>query len=397
MKKLVAKIVFFLMALSVNAQQFTLQGTAAVVNSNTFRLTQDTFSQAGLITSLYPLNLTQNFELNFELFLGSNYGGGADGIAIMFSKNCNPTLTAGQGLAVGGTPNSLITEFDTYDNGTGVFDVPQHHITIFKNGLMDQADQVMDVVTQPVCASSTCGIIDDNNWHAVKIKWEYLSATLQKLSVYFDSNLRVTSTRNHILNSFSNDPIVFYSFGGSTGAVTNFQQIRTNDDSVIQNVCSGGQVTIVAPELGTNYAWSIGGSTTNINNFTPTSSETVTCNYTDYCGINRTISFTINLFPAISLPNLSAVSPLCTGQNGVFTINGTPGLVVEYTINNGTLQTLTIPASGTIAITVNNPSGNQIVKITKVKNANCEVDNLNINQTIQVSQIPTTSAPIQTN
>ncbi len=385
------------MSLVLNAQQYTLQGTAIVINSNTYALTQDTFSQAGLITSLYPLNLTENFELNFELYLGNRYGGGADGIAIMFSKSCTPQLSVGAGLSVGGTPNSLITEFDTYDNGSSFFDIQQHHITIFKNGLMDQTNQVMDVQTLPVCATASCGVIDDGSWHTVKIKWEYLSTTSQRISVFFDSNLRVTSTRNHIADSFSNDPIVFYSLGGSTGGLTNLQQVRTNEDSVIYNVCAGSQASLSAPSLGTNYLWSVGGSTTNINNFTPTTSGTVTCNYTDYCGVNRNLNFNINLFPVISLPILSATSPICNGQNAIFNITGTPALVVEYNINNGTSQTVTIPASGSTTVMVSSPTINQTLKITKVSNVNCAADNLNINTTILISQIPITSTPIQTN
>lgn len=387
------------MCLYANAQQFSLQGTATASTTipNTYRLTQDLMSQAGLITSLYPLDLTQNFELNFEFFFGSRNGVGADGIAFLMSNDCNPMLSNGGQLGVGGTPNSLIAEFDTYFNGPENFDVNFHHITIFKNGFLNQANHVMDLVSNPVSARTNQGVIDNNSWYPVKIKWDYLSETSQRMTVFFNNVQRVTSTRNHIADSFLNNPNVFFSIAGSTGGVTNLQQVRTNEDSVIYNVCTGGEVTLVAPGLGSNYSWSVGNSTTNSNTFQPTSSGTVTCNYTDFCGTNRSINFSVNLFPAIVLPTINAVSPICLGQNSSFTITGAQGLVLEYNINNSSTQTQTIPASGTINIPVNNPSINQTLTITKVSNTNCSSDNLNINSTIIVAPIPVTSTPVQTN
>jgi hypothetical protein len=397
MKKIIYTFLFFTLCNISNAQQFTLQGDAAVINTNTYRLTQDLNTQAGLITSLYPLNLTENFELNFEIYLGNRNGNGADGIAFMISKNCNPLLTNGQGLSVGGTINSLIAEFDTYNNGNSSFDILQHHITIFRNGQMNQANQVMDVATSPVFAKPDGTPIDNNVWYPVKIKWDFLSPTSQRLSVFFNNQLRVTSTRNHIANSFLNDPNVFYSLGGSTGAVINVHRVRINEDSVIYNVCNGEQVTLLAPSLGSNYSWTAGSSTTNSNTFTPTNSGTVTCNYTDFCGVPKSINFTVTLFPSISLPILNAFTPICIGQNSSFTITGNQGLVLEFNINNGTTQTQTIPLSGSITIPLTNLSTNQTLTITKVSNTNCSLNNLNINQTITVNPIPVTSIPVQTN
>ena len=397
MKKIVYSFLFFTVCYLSNAQLFTLQGDAAVVNSNTYRLTQDLNTRAGLITSLYPLNLTENFELNFELYLGDKFGEGADGITFMLNKACTPVLTIGQNIGVAGTPNSLITEFDTHFNFAFNFDIDNHHITIFKNGFLNQTNQVMDVATLPVFAKPDGTPIDDNTWHTVRIKWDFLSPTSQRLSVFFNNNLRVTSTRNHIADSFSNDPNVFYSFGSATRGKRNLHQVRINEDTVIYNVCNGDQVTILVPALGSNYTWSAGSSTTNSNTFTPTSSGTVTCNYTDFCGANKSISFSVNIFPSIVLPVLNAVTPICIGQDSSFTITGSQGLVVEFNINNEATQTQTIPASGSLTVPVTNLSTNQTLTITKVSNANCSLDNLNINQTITVNPIPVTSTPVQTN
>ena len=395
MRFYILKILFILITISVNAQQFSLQGTAINQSQNVYRLTFDQQLQAGMITSLYPLDLTQNFEIDFSAFFGSKNGQGADGIAFMFSKACSPSLMDGAGLGVAGTQNSLIVEFDTFNNGSGSFDTPNHHITIFRNGFLNQMNHVMDNVSSPQCASQNCSPIDNNTNHLIKIKWEYLSSSLQRVSVFFNNVLRVTSTRNHILNSFNNENVVFYSISGSTGAFSNNQRVSIAENSVVYNVCSGGQTTLEAPALGSNYSWSVGNSTTNINTFTPTSSGIVTCNYTDFCNVNRTINFNVNLFPTIATPIITTNSPICDGANAIFTITGTPGLVVSYTINSGSTQNVIIPSAGFINVNVTNPSTNQTFNFVNVSNSNCSVS-VNSNHMISVSQTPVTS-PIDTN
>ena len=375
-------------------QQFALQGNATTVNTTTYRLTSDNGGQTGMITNLYPKDLTQNFEINFEVFLGSRNGSGADGIAFIFSKICNPNLVNGGGLGAANISNSIIIEFDTYDNGGGDFDIGNHHITIFKNGLMNSSNHIMDGVSQPVCARSGCGTIDNGNWYPVKIKWEYFSATSQKVSVFFFFFLRVTSTRNHIANSFQGNTKVFYSLSAATGAVSNLQQVRISDNSVINNVCSGSAVTLLAPELGSNYVWSNGGSTTFSNTFVPTTSGNITCTYKDFCNATRTITFNINLKPAIQTPTITTNSPICGVGNAVFTINGTAGTTINYTLDS-VPSTSIIPASGNLIITKNNASSDVELKILQIGNSNCSAST-NTSSTINVSSNPITS-PINSN
>jgi valyl-tRNA synthetase len=110
--KLIIAIFLTIFYVNVNSQQFLVKGTAQKINALTYRLTRDTNDQAGMMTNLYPLDLTTNFTLNFDINLGAN-DGGADGIAFMLSRNCNPTLSQGQGLGVQATSNSIIVDFDT--------------------------------------------------------------------------------------------------------------------------------------------------------------------------------------------------------------------------------------------------------------------------------------------
>jgi hypothetical protein len=379
------------------AQEFTLQKlagttitTTTTAGKTTYRLTEAINSQAGLITNLYPLDLTTNFELNFDLYFGSKDG--ADGIGLLFSNSCTPKLEPGNGLAVAGTPNSLIVEFDTYNNGNGngSYDIQDDHITIFRNGVLDQANSLTSPTPLPN--------IEDDKFHTVKITWEYFSPDFQTLTVYFDDNVteKVSSTRNHIADSFAGQTNVFYSFGATTGGEDNEHRVRVNSNSTIYNVCAGGQTTLLAPALGSNYIWSQGGSTTNSNTFTPTSQGTVGCNYIDNCGKPQTVNFTINLLTAIATPRIVIPIPaICSGTNSSFRVAGTSGLELEYNIN-GTTGTAIIDVSGSVVIPVINPQINQTLTITKVSNTSCSNTVNILPRTMVVNPIPTTS-PITTN
>jgi gliding motility-associated-like protein len=68
---------------------------------------------------------------------------------------------------------------------------------------------------------------------------------------------------------------------------------------------------------------------------------------------------------------LSTNSPICTGGNAIFTITGTVGDVVSYSINNATIQTTTIGLNGTVEVTVFNPLVNQSIYLSLIVGASC--------------------------
>jgi len=383
----------FLGTLNLSAQQFSLQGNATALTATTYRLTANSNNQKGMITNLYPKDLTQNFELDFEAYFGSNFGSGADGIAVVFSKACNPNLVDGAGIGASGIPNSVIIEFDTYNNDFSSFDIPEHHITIFKNGQMNSFNHIMDAVSQPVCASSDCDIIDNNSWHQIKIKWQYISATSQKISVFFDGNLRVTSTKNHISNSFLGSTKVFYSLSAATGAAHNDQQVRISDNSVINAICNGTPVTLTAPELGSNYTWTQGSSTTNSLTFIPTTSGNVTCNYIDFCSIPREITYSIDVLSLPIIPTITSNSPICNGEDAEFTISGQPGTIVNYYLNTD-FAAVEIPASGTTTIIFPNPTTATTFEIDQISLGTCSIVPTSVT-TVLIANPPITS-PIVT-
>lgn len=84
-------------------------------------------------------------------------------------------------------------------------------------------------------------------------------------------------------------------------------------------------------------------------------------------------------------PVVTTNSPICPGQNAIYTITATPGDILTYNINGGTSQTLTIAASGTSQIIIPSATTNQQINFTQIFSVNttCEY-NLSIISTIDV-------------
>lgn len=72
-------------------------------------------------------------------------------------------------------------------------------------------------------------------------------------------------------------------------------------------------------------------------------------------------------------PIVSTNSPICPGTAAIFTITGTPGDAVSYTINEGTVQTAVINASGSVLVTVYSVRSEQKLQLIHVLGAggNC--------------------------
>lgn len=69
----------------------------------------------------------------------------------------------------------------------------------------------------------------------------------------------------------------------------------------------------------------------------------------------------------IPLPTISATnSPICSGNNAQFTINGFPNSQVTYNINGGSNQTVILNASGLATVTVTEASTNQSITLVNV-------------------------------
>jgi len=309
-------IILIIFGIDIKAQEFSTQGSATLIGPNTYRLTPPMMSQAGLITNYYPLTLTQNFTLNFELNFGNLDDFGADGFAFTLSRNCTPSLGIGSGIGIDATTQTLIVELDDFNNYPAkTHDIPADHVGIYANGdLSNLAGSVMDGnPSLAPCILPNCGNVEDGLWHQVEIRWEYLSATSQRLTVFFDGNQRAVSTRNHIQNIFQGATIAFWSVSSSSGLYYNDQQFRMPVTNTSR--CEGERFTLTAPPLGSNYSWNNGSaSNTNTAVFVAQNPGTTTysCSYTDFCGSARTINFVTDIKP---LSRNSINRTICEGES----------------------------------------------------------------------------------
>lgn len=370
---------FFLLICSFTGrgQQFRLQGNAVQSGPLSYTLTTEGLSQSGMITNVYPLDLRTSFTLDFQLNFGTIDANGADGFAFLLNNSCTPQLTPGSGLGVMGINNSLIVEFDTWNNGTNFNDIAEDHIGIYSNGQLNQAGNIMDGLLQPVCMLPTCGNVEDGSWYEISIRWEYISALQQRLSVFFNGELRATSTRNHIMDRFANQSVVFWSVAASTGGSFNLQQFRLARGNNNIPACVGQPVTLVAPALGTNYRWSNGNtSTTNTATYAAGSIGTFSCTYVDYCGDQRTVFFQVDIFPN---PTVRVdVQAGCAAQPAtVSAVPDAPGsYFYTWTVpagvpNPGSVPSFTTQVPGSYSVQIENatttcrsPSSNGTVSFT---------------------------------
>lgn len=77
-----------------------------------------------------------------------------------------------------------------------------------------------------------------------------------------------------------------------------------------------------------------------------------------------------------STPTLTVNSPvICSGSDAIFTISGTPGDILTYSLNNGASQTTTIGANGSVNLTVTAPTLQQNIYLSFILGGNGECSN----------------------
>ncbi|RBA27725.1 choice-of-anchor L domain-containing protein, partial [Flavobacterium tibetense] len=105
------------------------------------------------------------------------------------------------------------------------------------------------------------------------------------------------------------------------------------------------------------------------------------------CSPELTLQGTITIANAPTFTNLSAVTPICEGEDAVFTLVGSVGATVEYTINGGAIQTETLNAAGEVIITIPAVTANTTIEVSEIAIGSCIVA-LNETATVVVNPIP---------
>ncbi|MCU0349220.1 MAG: choice-of-anchor L domain-containing protein, partial [Flavobacterium sp.] len=116
------------------------------------------------------------------------------------------------------------------------------------------------------------------------------------------------------------------------------------------------------------------------------------------CGTELSLSGTITVRDIPVFNALSSNSPICEGEDAIFTIEASPNTTVLYSINGGTDQTTTTDASGVATVTVTGATANQTIVLTEIAVGTCS-ESINETATVIVNPNPevtlvTTNSPI---
>ena len=306
-------------------------GDAQVLDNNCFLITPALDFQTGGVWYDNAIDFSNDFTVYYQNYFGSNDANGADGMALVFKRTSNPVIgVSGGGVGYEGITQSMIVEFDTWQN-TDRNDPVYDHIAIMKNGISNHTS--VSNLAGPIQASGTSVNIEDGTDHEVKIEW---IASTQTFNVYFDCDLRLSITDDIKNTIFGGDPTVYFGFVGSTGGSVNIHRVCFNSISFVDNltiddktICNGDDIQIDASiPSGDTYLWSPAEGVSDVDSPVPTLSPTVTTTYsvliTDICGDPSTQSVTINVIDGTT-PLFDQVPQICQGD----TLNSLPSTSIE--------------------------------------------------------------------
>jgi gliding motility-associated-like protein len=129
------------------------------------------------------------------------------------------------------------------------------------------------------------------------------------------------------------------------------------------------------------------GSTNGATSITVSSPGVYTVTLIDANGCEATDSYTIEENLEVPVATVASDSPICSNEDAEFTISGTAGDVVTYTLNGGAQQTITIEPNGSAAVIVEDPTGNQQIQLVSVSRGVC-FNALDVASTVVVNETP---------
>ena len=306
------------------SQSYFTNGSAKSTGGQCYQLTPASTGKNGSVWYAEKLDLSKNFDLEFNLNFG-NRNQGADGIVFVLQTVGTKALGApGGGLGYQGFSPSLGIEFDDYNNSS-LGDLANDHIGILKNGEINH--NAANSLAGPVNANASGGNIEDGKDHLVRIKWNEATKTI---SVWFDCSLRLTKSYDIVNNIFKGQQQVYWGFTSATGGEYNAQIACLRNDIIIPDsiqMCRGEEAQLNARESQDNvYTWlptyNLSKSTIRNPKSYATESTMYTVTYKDKCGlkITDTTHVIVNDLPAVY--DLGKDTLVCKGQMVPLAVKG---------------------------------------------------------------------------
>lgn len=229
-----------------------------------------------------------------------------------------------------------------------------------------------------------------------------------------------TITTFHFLNDVSKEEIAICTLNTGQNTVTSVQykavsaSLTAGVSAVVSPICSGQDAVFSltgTPNAEVTYNINGGGNqmttlngigqaTVTVSN--ATSDQTVNLvsvrntSTNETVNLNKSATVTVIAFPTASVS--AAITPICSGQNAVFNLTGTPNTEVFYTINGGNGQTVMLDGNGAATVTIMNVTQNQTFNLISVSYANFFCSQfINSSATVVVSAMPAPTADIGPN
>jgi len=215
----------------------TIGGDASYkANKEEFTLTRDRYNQAGTVMSTARIDLREDFDIVFNVYLGK-WDSGADGLGFVFHNDPAGSAAIGHyggGLGMSSIKNSIGIEFDTWHNTESFYDTGQQasddtsadHTAIYdpehlispnnypNNYLYGAGSRLSPLVTLPN--------IEDRSWHTAEVNWD---ASTEHLSYSFDG-FQVAVLQIDLINDHFGDTHAHFGFSSSTGGAKNLQKLK---------------------------------------------------------------------------------------------------------------------------------------------------------------------------
>ena len=225
----------------LDSTDFELHGDATQISDNEVRLTKASNNQFGTSMSIRTVDLSHNFTIDAEIYLGTK-DGGADGMSFVLHNDPDGSSAIGtaEGSTLGsmandsikGIRNGLSIEFDTYKSVSGSDDPSEDHTQIRDTdySFKDTGGRVTNV--------TKLSNLEDGNWHSVHLEWD---ASASELSYTIDGTLMPGLTDSNIANDyFDGSNIVYYGFTAATGGLNNEQKIRYVSSTSLKDTDNDG-------------------------------------------------------------------------------------------------------------------------------------------------------------
>lgn len=276
-------------------KQFTTNVDTYQSGTSCFIITEAKASEKGSVWSNYKIDMTQNFSIDFDIYLGDSEGG-ADGVVFALQGSCTSAGGNGNSMGYGGISNSIGVEFDTYDNGDNS-DLSSDHFAIISGGSADHS--LSSNLTGPASLAN----MEDNVWHTASISW---NATSHLFKIKYGSSDSLTYTGDIVTDLFAGNSQVFWGFTGATGMYYNTQKVcitsypQNSTQVADTTIEAGDSINVQAATGASSYTWiPDDGSVSNATIANPVLSPAVTTEYTclieDGCGNIITNKFTVQV------------------------------------------------------------------------------------------------------